>query len=51
MLRDKWKDKINDVDVIDVADINSVAHAVIDIENNLEAYDKDIMALLGSDEP
>lgn len=51
MLRDKWKDKINDVDVIDADDINGIANAVIGIENGLEQYDKDIMALLGSDEP
>lgn len=50
MLRDKWKNKQNDVDMIDTEDINNIANAVIDIENNLEAYDKDIMALLGSDE-
>ena len=51
MLRNKWKDKNNDVDIIDANDINNIAHAVIEIENNLETYDSDIMALLGSDEP
>ena len=51
MLRDKWKDKSNDIDIIDANDINNIAHAVIGIENGLEQYDKDIMALLGSDEP
>lgn len=50
MLRDKWKDKKNDVDMIDADDINNIANAVIEIENNLEKYDADIMALLGSDD-
>ena len=36
MLRDKWKDRQNDVDAIDAGDINSVAHAVIDIEDRLD---------------
>ena len=51
MLKDSWIDKKNDVDMIDATDINNIAHSVIDIENALETYDKDIMALLGSDEP
>jgi hypothetical protein len=51
MLKGSWIDKKNDVDMIDANDINKIAHSIIDIENNLETYDKDIMALLGSDEP
>lgn len=31
-LKDKWVDKINDVDYIDANDINEIAHSVIDIE-------------------
>ena len=50
MLRDTWKDKRNDVDEIDAEDINAIANAVVAIEESLETYDKDIMALLGSDE-
>lgn len=51
LLRDKWTNKQNDVDVIDADDINDIANAVIAIENGIETYDKEIMALLGSDEP
>ena len=31
-LKDKWVDKINDVDYIDANDINEIAHSVIDME-------------------
>lgn len=31
-LKDKWADKINDVDYIDANDINEIAHSVIDME-------------------
>ena len=31
-LKDKWRDKINDVDYIDANDINEIAHSVIDME-------------------
>lgn len=32
-LKDNWKDKINSESVIDAKDINNIAHAVIDLEN------------------
>lgn len=32
-LKDNWKDKINSESVIDAKDINDIAHAVIDLEN------------------
>ena len=35
-LKDKWVDKINEVDDIDTNDINTVANAVIEIEKTLE---------------
>lgn len=31
-LKDKWVDKINDLDYIDANDINEIAHSVIDVE-------------------
>lgn len=31
-LKDKWKDKVDDVDDVLAEDINSIAHAVIDLE-------------------
>lgn len=35
-LKDKWVDKINDVDYIDANDINEIAHSVIDMEHGLD---------------
>ena len=35
-LKDKWVDKINEVDNVDANDINTVANAVIEIEKTLE---------------
>lgn len=32
-LKDNWKDKINSESVIDAKDINDIAHAVVDLEN------------------
>lgn len=49
MLKDSWVDKIEDEDFISADDINDIAQSVIDLENSFEAYDKDIMELLGSD--
>lgn len=33
-LKDTWIDKVNEEDIIDADDINDIAHAVIDIEEN-----------------
>lgn len=34
-LKDTWKNKVNGVDYVDATDINSIAQAVIAIENNI----------------
>ena len=34
-LKDTWKYKVNGVDYVDATDINSIAQAVIAIENNI----------------
>ena len=42
-----WKDKINGVDRIKAADINAMAHAIIDLENNAELFDDAPMVFKG----
>lgn len=32
-LKDLWKDKVNGEDIVDAADINNIAHAVIQLED------------------
>lgn len=38
-LKNKWIDKIDGVDDVVAEDINSIAQAVIDLEENIEGFD------------
>lgn len=38
-LKDKWVDKINEVDDVDANDINTVANAVIEVEGKLDGFE------------
>lgn len=42
MLKDNWIDKVNNVDYIYAEDINSIAHAVIDAEDEIEKLKENV---------
>lgn len=48
-LKEKWKDKVDGVDDIMADDVNSIAHAVIEIEENGASSDEIVVDDIMSD--
>ncbi len=44
-LKDIWQDRQNEIDDIDANDINSVAHAVIELEEDNQKKTEEIVSL------
>lgn len=44
-LKDSWNDKVNGKDIVDAEDINSIARAVIEITDEINAIKSDITEL------